>query len=1547
MLAQIPMRSGCRVASTNARLRVPDEGNDAMNPYTRDDCRAALVRSRVFRIAVVTSLFLSLAAAAAETINVRPKEPDAPLGAFDDTVDVAFTGNGDTLLILGVGSVAAWDLATGERRLVPMPSSMHAIGGGTLAVSSYVDIEIRDAVSLELRRSIASPAQVQGLAISEDGGFVAALETRGGGTAFARVFNTSTGALAATHEFAGVVLETAEHKSFAVRADGGVVLAAKTSGGLPILLTSDGGRIQIGSSWAEIALSPDGRRAAVVQMEDVAIWDVSAARVETFATDIGGTASFSADGTTLLVASQRMIRLLDANTLRPLTLLTVPDGLGDEISLGRGLAASVDDVVRLWDLAKRRELVVIAGGASEDWLAVTPDGRHDSGGKGAERLILPTPASQLRTEDLIARVVRGDLPPSPVAVRLAIAAPPTPLITVRSVVAGGVANATVDVQTTSPLDSITLIHRGRPVPAVRSEVVDGGRRLSYAIAVRPGRQSLQATVLTRDERRGMSDLLEFDVQSAAADQAPELVLGGADSLPRVAAFNRDASLLAVAGSESWVTVWDVATRRVLSTLPLRAPTRHLAFDPTGILLATVTGQAVSLWDAARGEKTQSFVVATTGGDPHVAFLDGERLAVARDGWLLVRHLGREAFIGGIDIGRSSVTGLAASGDGRVCAVSHYDGSVSVLDLAAGKVRYQFRPGGVVESITLSRDASAALVATRDGAISEWALLPVAAKRGAQRVDPTGRAPFFSAARNADAFVVADDSLRDPIFTNTSGSMALRLPGGKGAGAVALDPAGRIAAIATPLDGAVYLYQTADGALIGRLAAPPTPAGYTVGFSADNRWLLSGRGKTFLGWDLSSARAQSRPILDEFLESLLTWSRNGRRAATIDFAAGSPTLVVLDAPDGTVRRYPNVVGQALPGGVALSGDGNRVAVVDITMGARAVTILDVATWARVAVVPVPDDNMMRSWELALDEKGETLAVSQTWSPALGERFGTTELGETRDLVSFWRVGTAAPIQQLATDGRVGVSFGPDGTLAALSTEEGIVQLWNWRDARIVRAVDAGAGSAKSSFSSDNRRLVTMSGEGIVRLWDVADGAHVASFAGTDASHWIATKTDGSYFATRDAASRISFRLGGRAYAFDQFDLRYNRPDAVLSALGGEPALVTMYRAARERRLRRVSGDSSEAAPALPSIKLRRLPAATRERTVTVSLSASDPAHDLERLLIYVNGVPVGGSGGIQLERSRSVTLERTIPLSAGENALAVSVVNVAGVESLRERTVVTSQAEAKPSLWLLAVGVSRYRDDRFSLQWAAKDAQDLADLFAARRDVYESIHLIPLLNEDATAERILEARHRLSQASVDDHVIIFFAGHGLLGTGGDQTYYFATHDMEFSDPAARGLSYTDIEKLLDSTQSRQKLLLMDTCHSGELDPAEAKGASLGPNVRATPGQRGVVLTRPVTLARSEEVLRTIFSDVRRDSGAVIVAAAAGLSYSLEMESLQNGVFTSAILEGLRKSAADRDGDAVVRVSELRDYVLARTRELTGGQQTPVVRRENLEHDFRVY
>jgi uncharacterized caspase-like protein len=256
-----------------------------------------------------------------------------------------------------------------------------------------------------------------------------------------------------------------------------------------------------------------------------------------------------------------------------------------------------------------------------------------------------------------------------------------------------------------------------------------------------------------------------------------------------------------------------------------------------------------------------------------------------------------------------------------------------------------------------------------------------------------------------------------------------------------------------------------------------------------------------------------------------------------------------------------------------------------------------------------------------------------------------------------------------------------------------------------------------------------------------------------------------------------------------------------------------------------------------------------------------------------------------------------------------------------------------------------------LHYAAKDAGDVCDFFRSRKDSFAQLHVKPFLDGDATRDKILrESKEFLKGAGVDDLVVVFFAGHGLLDPK-THDYFFAAVDMDFADPARRGLPYDAIEGLLDGARARRKLLLVDTCHAGELDRDEPEGEE---SYRAAEGvvrARGVRTSKLAGAAlparQARPLYEELFADLRRGTGAVVLAAAGGREFSLESEQWKNGAFTYCLLKGLRGGEADRDGDGRVRVSELRDYVLDEVQRLTRRRQAPTVRRDNLEYDFPLF
>jgi uncharacterized caspase-like protein len=221
----------------------------------------------------------------------------------------------------------------------------------------------------------------------------------------------------------------------------------------------------------------------------------------------------------------------------------------------------------------------------------------------------------------------------------------------------------------------------------------------------------------------------------------------------------------------------------------------------------------------------------------------------------------------------------------------------------------------------------------------------------------------------------------------------------------------------------------------------------------------------------------------------------------------------------------------------------------------------------------------------------------------------------------------------------------------------------------------------------------------------------------------------------------------------------------------------------------------------------------------------------------------------------------------------------------------------------------------------------------------------------------KVREFLHPATIDDTVLLFVAGHGLLDKQYD--YYFGTTDIDVNDPSDRGIAFEEFDDLLAGLPCLKKALLIDTCHAGEIDEEEKTLlASAGGVSVSLPTGNGIAMraigTRGMSVRKIEgargagewhERLQGLFVDLRRGSGATILSSSAGAEYALESSEQQNGLFTYAVLEALDGTKdADANKDGSVQMSEMGEYVKKRVAELTNHKQTPNTRRVNLESDF---
>lgn len=451
-----------------------------------------------------------------------------------------------------------------------------------------------------------------------------------------------------------------------------------------------------------------------------------------------------------------------------------------------------------------------------------------------------------------------------------------------------------------------------------------------------------------------------------------------------------------------------------------------------------------------------------------------------------------------------------------------------------------------------------------------------------------------------------------------------------------------------------------------------------------------------------------------------------------------------------------------------------------------------------------------------------------------------------------------------------------------------------------------------------------------------------------------KTHENYYkVSKEGFDLVTFRIGNQAYPFEQFDAVFNRPDKVLEKLQSkDQSLISLYEKAYQKRIKKL-GLKPTTKVSLNSIPLcsiknsTDIPAFTEKTAVTVKFNVSDK-NLVQSYNIWVNNVPVHGKKGKQVN-VKSKLLTENLDLVYGTNKIQIASRNTDGYESLIQTFYVEKEGEKpKKNLYLITIGTSEYKNSKFNLNYPVKDAKDLVKIMATNSTQnYDEVKTKTLFDSEVTVENVKGLEAFLSETTVNDVVILFVAGHGVLDANFD--YYFATYDMDFNSPKGRGLAYDDLEAVLDGIKAKRKILIMDTCHSGEIDEEEAFFSEEDEEQEENISFRAVgdAVKIDETKASPSKMMNLLFNDLRRGTGATVISSAGGAEYAMESAEWKNGLFTYCMLMGLKNGKADLNGDGEIYLIELQTYVTEKVKGLSHGKQIPNSRIQNLELDFRVW
>ena len=529
------------------------------------------------------------------------------------------------------------------------------------------------------------------------------------------------------------------------------------------------------------------------------------------------------------------------------------------------------------------------------------------------------------------------------------------------------------------------------------------------------------------------------------------------------------------------------------------------------------------------------------------------------------------------------------------------------------------------------------------------------------------------------------------------------------------------------------------------------------------------------------------------------------------------------------------------------------------------------------------------------------------------------------------------------------FSTDHKHVLASFSDGTIKTWQTSDGGLAREFKGHTGMVNQvNYIGNEKRLISISSDNMAKVWEVNTEKELFSFFGVNDQDYLTLLPSGYYMSSRNAAKALYYVTPDlKVVTFEQLDLKYNRPDLVMKmADHPDTILIEAYRKAYQKRIRRMGVDTLSfkegfSIPQTEFINRSEIKYNQNAERLVLHIKGFDSSYKLDRFNIWINEIPVYGQRGINIRKRNSNDFDTTITikLSQGENRIEASISNVNGTESYRMPLIVnyTPAIKQKETIRFIGIGIDQFADKEYNLQYSSKDIRDLAKKL--KEKYKENIIIDTLFNENVTISNVKALKQKLQQTTVNDKVIIAYSGHGLLSKEYD--YYLSTYSINFDKPEQNGLPYDELENLLDSIPARKKLMLIDACHSGEVDKEDLvriKGSSdslikgVTPVAYSGEGHLG--------LKNSFELMQSLFVNVGKSTGATIISAAAGTQFALERNDLKNGVFTYSILEAMNKYPT-------VKISELKKIVGKRVEELTKGLQKPTSRNETIAVDWTLW
>lgn len=391
-----------------------------------------------------------------------------------------------------------------------------------------------------------------------------------------------------------------------------------------------------------------------------------------------------------------------------------------------------------------------------------------------------------------------------------------------------------------------------------------------------------------------------------------------------------------------------------------------------------------------------------------------------------------------------------------------------------------------------------------------------------------------------------------------------------------------------------------------------------------------------------------------------------------------------------------------------------------------------------------------------------------------------------------------------------TYNPEGNIVFTISSDKTIKKWDPESAMLLDSIDLKGFSFEAFYFEEDYIISSYNSQ--IKINNINSGKELLQLILIDSANYIVLHPDGYFDGTPDAIEKLYFVQGLEIIPIEAYYEQFYRPNLWERIMNGE-----------EIEKATVDFENQKPSPEIeiiaPNQNIRGVNTLTSSyNKLEVTLKLTDRGGGIDELRVFHNG-KLYSSEDLEID-NKSDTLTRTfyIDLLSGINDIKITAFNkerTAKSESFK--VAYTGKIQQVSNLYVLAVGINKYKKSSYQLSYAVNDAKAFIEgIEKGAKDIFGKVELISLYDQQASKQSITSAFDSIiSQAKPIDVFIFYYAGHGSMSIeekNKKPIFYLLPYEVtEMYNPEALesfAISANSLMKFSRDIKAQKQLFILD-------------------------------------------------------------------------------------------------------------------------------------------